>query len=479
MLVWRLLVYSASTPLDDNCVAYASSLCDADAHCSAFGLYDGRLQLHGCNATVANSDWAIYSWQQPTAAGGGSYARLPGHVNVDEAKCAAHPASMEHACPGTPTPAPTPPTPPPPPPPPPAAKPYAVDGTIDVGTLENSLFSWRGTMYLLENIADAYYGSAGRWPEFAAFKGHSYARVRRLADGFVVANISSTIGFGFISAFPDYAHGRVWLFGTNHDRSKGGGPPGGYPCAGQAVTSWWTPDGSDLTTWARACTDATSADNVEVASVAVPPRTLPPHGYVMSDECPGFHVNDASDGNLTRGWVVPGGTTAGPCGGPSVRWAPEPGSSSSSNNSNNSNSSLGRPGYYYRITGGRTVALARSRDLGVSSPWQSVNMISPTPEDANVSRFAGFAQRAAGLGFGLNHDHWDAWDFNSNDADVCCMDPAVNGSFLVWGASTQGGAPKPPVPHNQSCVNVVGTSPLKLPELLDAFFDTPLPPVAK
>ena len=65
----------------------------------------------------------------------------------------------------------------------------------------------------------------------------------------------------------------------------------------------------------------------------------------------------------------------------------------------------------------------------------------------------------------------------ANDADICCTN--VTSSYLVWGASTQGGAPKPPVPHNQSCVNVVGTSPLKLPELLDAFFDTPLPPVAK
>jgi len=44
----------------------------------------------------------IYARQQP-AAGGGGYARLPGHMNVDEAKCAAHPASpADHACPSTP-----------------------------------------------------------------------------------------------------------------------------------------------------------------------------------------------------------------------------------------------------------------------------------------------------------------------------------------------------------------------------------------
>ena len=96
--LFAALVASTPTPLDDNCVAYASSLCDADAHCSAFGLYNGHLQLHGCNATVANNDWVVYARQQP-----GGYARLPGHMNVDEAQCAAHPASpADHACPSTP-----------------------------------------------------------------------------------------------------------------------------------------------------------------------------------------------------------------------------------------------------------------------------------------------------------------------------------------------------------------------------------------
>ena len=337
--------------------------------------------------------------------------------------------------------------------------PYTVDGTIDVGTLENSIFSWHGTLYLLENIGAGYIDDASHWyPEFA---GHSYCRVRRLLDGVVVANISSSIGYGFISAFPDYEHDRLWLFGTNHDRS-GKGPPGGYPCPGQTVTAWWT-DGktNDLTRWERACTDAVSADNVEVASVAAPPSTLPFHGYVMSDECPGFRINNSTDGNLTTGWIVAPGSSKGPCGGPSVRWAPEPGNSSR--------------GYYYRITGGHHVALARSRDL--RDPWQSVTMIQPTPADANVSRFAGFPESAGRKNFAVNHAHWAAWDWNSNDADVCCMDPAVEGSYLVWGASTQGSTPKPPVPRNQSCANVVGTSTMKLPELLDAFFPSPLPPV--
>ena len=149
-----------------------------------------------------------------------------------------------------------------------SAKPYDVLGSIDVGTLENSIFSWHGALFLLENIGSKYIDHVG-----GEFDGHSYARIRHLDSGAVVVNISSTIGYGFISAFPDYTHDRVWLFGTNHDRG-GSGPPAGYRCPGQNVTSWWA-YGSNLTHWDTACTDALSADNVEVAHVGLPPPTLP------------------------------------------------------------------------------------------------------------------------------------------------------------------------------------------------------------
>ena len=74
-----------------------------------------------------------------------------------------------------------------------AALPYQVQGSISVGTLENSVFSLGGTKYLLENINSGYTDNAGRW--FDEFRGHSYARVRRLDDGVVVVNVSSTIGY--------------------------------------------------------------------------------------------------------------------------------------------------------------------------------------------------------------------------------------------------------------------------------------------
>ena len=429
------------------CISLGIALCGAERNCAAFGIHGLELQFHSCAITIPNDDWTIYTMN------GSTFAPLPGHVNVDNSKCAGpEPHATVHC--GGPSPKPPAPTPPPP------THPYTVQGAIDVGTLENSIFSWKGVLYLLENVNEGYHDSAGKY--FPAFKGHSYARVRRLMDGVVLVNITSTIGYGFISAFPDYKHDRVWLFGTNHDRG-GKGPEGGYRCtASQAVTAWWTLSGDDLTMWDTACTDATSADNVVVSYVASPPSTLPQHAYVMSNECPGWALsNGTAEGNLTTGWLEsPAGTGKGPCGGPSVRWAPEPGHASR--------------GYYYRITGGHTVELARSRDL--QDPWQSVMMISPTNADANVSKFAGFPAVASELGWDLNHQYPRSWDFNSNDADVCCMDPSVKEGYVVWGASTQGGAPRPPVPRNQTCANVVGTSTMPLPEMLDAFFSTPLPP---
>ena len=50
--------------------------------------------------------------------------------------------------------------------------------------------------YLLENINCGYQDHFGQWN--AAFAGHSYARIRELHTGNVVANISETIDFAFM-----------------------------------------------------------------------------------------------------------------------------------------------------------------------------------------------------------------------------------------------------------------------------------------
>ena len=98
---------------------------------------------------------------------------------------------------------------------------YAKQGSIDVGTFENTMFYWAGTLYNLENIPCSYWDHAGIW--YPSFGNHSYARVRNFETGEVIANISSTSTFGFITALPDYDAGIVWLFGTPADRCLGNG----------------------------------------------------------------------------------------------------------------------------------------------------------------------------------------------------------------------------------------------------------------
>ena len=87
------------------------------------------------------------------------------------------------------------------------------------------MFYWQEKMYVLENIPCKYWGHAGIWDP--SYGNKSYARIRDFQTGVVVVNISSSIGYGFISALPDYDHGTLWLFGTHADRCARNSPNGG------------------------------------------------------------------------------------------------------------------------------------------------------------------------------------------------------------------------------------------------------------
>ena len=58
-------------------------------------------------------------------------------------------------------------------------------------------------------------------------------------------------------------------------------------------------------------------------------------------------------------------------------------------------------------------------------------------------------------GFGGMEGHPERWDWNSNDADVCCAGSA-EAAWLIWGAGTQGRQPLPPLTHAHHATNVVG-----------------------
>ena len=102
--------------------------------------------------------------------------------------------------------------------------------------------------------------------------------------------------------------------------------------------------------------------------------------------------------------------------------------------------------------------------------------IQPTPLDGQIAPYAGFPSVAAARGFLPMQNDTRRWDWNSNDADVCCItkdphDPlSANRSWVIWGAGTQGRPPKPPLTKANHCANVVGTANMSLSQLLADHF---------
>ena len=259
-------------------------------------------------ATAAGADGRGGSWRR----------RAQGcpHCSPDCAHSAPHCACPPHCPDGHPVPAPTP-------------RPYESLGSIDIDTYENTIFWWGKKTYVLENIPCTYEDHAGHWPQFAAFSNHSYARIRDFATGVVVANITSTIGFGFVNSFPDYDHNRLWLFGTPADRCHGNcGACSGASCPRGAdgklrpsctsIQAWWTslPSPTRFETAVAipaGTTELAHTYNQGASRVRVPGPGMPHHRYVMISEPFNFFINDDPDGNLTAagaGWKLAPGQKA-------------------------------------------------------------------------------------------------------------------------------------------------------------------------
>lgn len=172
----------------------------------------------------------------------------------------------------------------------------------------------------------------------------------------MIANVTETIGTDFVSSFVDHRPSSqggdiLWLSALNHDRCKSsavnldaarddGGS--GISCGTgvKAISS------TDLVHFnASMALPDVGTCNTEVAKVTDSPPGLPPHRYVMILESFMFKVNNNADGDLSHGWVDASGSKPphAPSGGPSIRH---------------------EGGYYYVITGGTTVMLCRSKDLG-------------------------------------------------------------------------------------------------------------------
>ncbi len=279
----------------------------------------------------------------------------------------------------------------------------------------------------------------------------------------------------------------LWLFGTPADRCLGNGDA-------KQVQAWWTRDAT-LQAWDTALAFDLGSHTYNVQVTYVGPRggagaaeraawaaraaagrahgALPPGTtYAMFLEPFTYAVNNATDGNLTRGWTVvnslapPGGASGGPC----FTYNP-------------------LDGYFYILTGGHVVQLFRTRDFLTWNESTPAPFISPSAGDGLVAPFNGFAAVAARKGsppqkrVNVPEDFpfvpfdpvWQAnfstWDRNSNDGDFCCQHADVPDAYVIWGASTQGRPPLPPLTGTDASTNSVGVARgLPLQALLAAYF---------
>ena len=392
-------------------------------------------------------------------------------------------------------------------------------GAYDVNTCEATPVFWppHRSVLLLESIctgpsASYHHSPFGYYPQHAeisdaSYTGQSYFRVRSLATGSVIANISSSRGFGFGSAFVDAASTPpvFWIFGTPWQRSNGGpdhrrpdGPPaapaschnkslqvngsGSFPDIPEALGGplrcggVWSWRSTDLMTWTRSQTDVRwSGANTRVTAVGATAaaaagaqrvgglsgtgrahgggtRRLPPHRFVMATERGGTYAfNDQPD--LTKGWRTlrfPEHSGVLAC--PSIHYV--------------------HP-HYYTISGGGHIVLQRSTDL---LQWEAAAdmFVRPSAADVHVSPLMRSA--AANLGL-LNFSESSApfyrdWDTNANDADFCCQPGSgLNYSLVIWGADDQGGSVWGRQNLGVHAVAAAGVAEMPLDELLQSYFN--------
>jgi hypothetical protein len=342
--------------------SFCAAISCHSARCTG-SLYASNATLPVCQAQCEAERCACFQWRDPSVH----------HPSPEQPSCLSTngSAALDHSGYGyaafTATdrqPAPMPSPAPPHPVPPSRTRLYTTRGAIEVDTNENTMFLWHAELYVLENIPCYYSQHASRWDP--AYANASYARIRRFDNGEVVVNVSSSISFGFVSAFVDEDLDTVWLFGSACNRCP---PPPGQPkqpqgCrsgghgSGGAVQVWSNrPDKTSLLHWdSTAASGTANTFNVEVTRVRSTAQEqqaagLPPHRYAMILEISDrFAINNNADGDLAKGWdpipgaVNPHGEGCECNGGPSIRWNP-------------------LDSMYYAILGGHHVELVRTRDF--------------------------------------------------------------------------------------------------------------------
>jgi hypothetical protein len=283
--------------------------------------------------------------------------------------------------------------------------------------------------------------------------------------GDVLVNVSASQKMGFGSAFMDHDHGRVWLFGCHRGTGcVGTGTPKTEPLPNQgSVHALWS---TYLITWhGPVLTDvAWQGPNTATARVRGPTHpSLPPHRFVMLTEGLSVALNNNADGNLTHGWTTlpqcPQSVNPAAGCGDNVSWAYTTCSVEYCSKTDQvlcnhirlpplpaaqglgacpSVKYLPSDGYYYVIFAGAPfVYIVRTRDF-VTWEQPQQPFIQPSEDDANTSPYVGNPSTMA-----KHAPAWyktlSKWDWNSNDADMCCESWEPSGKVAKALASRKDG----------------------------------------
>eukprot|EP00912_Choanoflagellata_sp_UC4_P001896 UC4_evm1s1216 len=387
-----LLFGIATSGYSQHNKSYCSAVHCHGARCTGIS-WAGNIQMSQCQEKCKTTKCACYQWRDPQETHPSPIEPACITTNISSDVTASTYGYTAWANSARPDPTPT------------RRIDYTNQGAIEVDTNENTLFMWKNELYVLENIPCYYSEHASNWD--SRFINASYARIRRMDNGDIVLNITSSIGFGFISAFVDDEHDTVWLFGSSCNRCS---KYGGHGCRGAKeggfVQVWSNrPNKSSLLYWdTKACEGTFPTYNVEVTSVhngavAQKKAGLPPHKYVMILEIsPRFLISNSPNGDLTSGWFeIPDAVDPPLNGGPSISWNPQ-------------------DGLYYAILGGHHVELIRTSDFRSWERSKNAPFIEPSSQDGLISPFAGFPKIAKSRGF-LPMENTTLWDWNSNDVN--------------------------------------------------------------
>ena len=373
---------------------------------------------------------------------------------------------------------------------------------------ENTQFrTQNGTMYMMESVVthpcEKLFPIAGKGNTQPC----SYFRIRDMASGRIVSNVSAAIDHDFCSALADHARDTLWVFCSAFGRRNKLHPgpcqaSGGY--SGCYVGAWRTRLSGDLNSWsatAKALTlpagmgmannDVTLVTGDAARVAALMPGAAPAHQAAMIIEgrgnwsrgahYPQFAVNTGTTGDLTKDWVLLdaaqfriGGAAGthlpdgeGTSDAPTLRY--DPGG-----------------GRYYSLGGGWiTNGPARSASLAVGdwevSPFRP--MAVPAARARNYSLPA--VDQLAGINTALYADVWKrqdadtlavvrsfvrnmtAWNWGVTDPDVCCSDGKAP-SYMLHTLSQQGGS----LPPGTKTFNMaaLGTVNVSLFEWLESYF---------